>query len=72
LADLTDEGKESTNKSEIWQTALSILDMKGVIDLVSIWDMGSKEGVQQTKSLNNKEAHYQYYSVYSYILQSSS
>jgi hypothetical protein len=64
LADLTDEG-EGTNKSKIWQTALSILDMKGVIVTKRI-DMGEiKRKSSKTKSLNNKEAHYQYYSMYS-------
>ena len=45
LADLTDEGK-GEKKSEIWQTALSILDVKGVIvtKRVDMGEMGIKEG----------------------------
>jgi hypothetical protein len=45
LADLTDEGK-GTQKSEIWQTALSILEVKGVIvtKRVDMGEMGAKEG----------------------------
>ena len=44
LADLTDEGK-GEKKSEIWQTALSILDVKGVIvtKRVDMGEMGIKE-----------------------------
>lgn len=45
LADLTDEGK-GEKKSEIWQTALSVLDVKGVIvtKRVDMGEMGIKEG----------------------------
>jgi hypothetical protein len=45
LADLTDEGK-GTNKAAIWQTALSILNVKGVIitKRVDMGEMGIKEG----------------------------
>jgi hypothetical protein len=45
LADLTDEGK-GEKKSEIWQTALSILDVKGVIvtKRIDMGEMGIKEG----------------------------
>nr|WP_315173599.1 hypothetical protein [uncultured Flavobacterium sp.] len=45
LADLTDEGK-GENKTAIWATALSILDMKGVIvtKRVDMGDMGIKDG----------------------------
>jgi hypothetical protein len=45
LADLTDEGK-GTNKTAIWQTALSILNVKGVIvtKRVDMGEMGIKEG----------------------------
>jgi hypothetical protein len=45
LADLTDEGK-GEHKAEIWETALSILDMKGVIvtKRVDMGDMGMKDG----------------------------
>lgn len=45
LADLTDEGK-GEKKSEIWQTALSILNVKGVIvtKRVDMGEMGIKEG----------------------------
>jgi len=44
LADLTDEGK-GEKKSEIWQTAISILDIKGVIvtKRVDMGGMGIKE-----------------------------
>jgi hypothetical protein len=45
LADLTDEGK-GTSKAAIWQTALSILNVKGVIvtKRVDMGEMGIKEG----------------------------
>ena len=45
LADLTDEGK-GEKKSEIWQTALSVLDVKGVIvtKRIDMAEMGIKEG----------------------------
>lgn len=45
LADLTDEEKGGS-KSEIWQTALSILDVKGVIvtKRTDMGEMGVKEG----------------------------
>jgi len=45
LADLTDEGK-GDNKQAIWQTALSILDIKGVIvtKRIDMGEMGIKEG----------------------------
>lgn len=45
LADLTDEGK-GEKKSEIWQTALSILDVKGVIvtKRIDMGEFGIKEG----------------------------
>lgn len=45
LADLTDEGK-GTNKAAIWQTALSILNVKGVIvtKRVDMGELGAKDG----------------------------
>lgn len=45
LADLTDEGK-GTNKAAIWQTALSILNVKGVIvtKRIDMGELGAKEG----------------------------
>jgi hypothetical protein len=45
LADLTDEGK-GENKNAIWQTALSILNVKGVIvtKRVDMGELGVKEG----------------------------
>lgn len=44
LADLTDEGKGK--KSEIWQEALSVLDIKGIVvtKRVDMGDMGVKDG----------------------------
>lgn len=45
LADLTDEGK-GEKKSEIWQAAISLLDMKGVLitKRTDMGDLGVKDG----------------------------